>query len=196
MPTTRTWHDLIAIFALAALAVLACPLMVSLSSETVEMRILVATPTPLPARVYILPFRQVFAVGAGQPITATPFLLYENGTDVFQMIDRQAPFVRLQTLDGTIHFWTAEENISLAPPQAAQADFSVRGKSARLKPGIGFACVRNDNAAPPLSACQNPHTLTTAILISHITSDAVEYYLADVNGKNYYISPDAIGEVK
>ena len=68
------------------------------------------TPT-LAARVFLLPFRQVFAIGLAEPITRTTFLLYENGTDVFKMIDQRGAYTRLQTLDAKMNFWTASENV-------------------------------------------------------------------------------------
>ncbi|MBI5650613.1 MAG: hypothetical protein HZC40_09245 [Chloroflexi bacterium] len=193
MTNSRVWRDLIAIVSLVVLLLLAFPLLGSLFEDAVELRVL---PTPLPARIFLLPLRQVFAVGETQPITPTRFLVYEGGTDVFQMIERRDSFVRLQTLDANFNFWTQSENVSLLPPLATQADFSARGTSARINGANGFACLQNVNASPPFATCQKPANLTRATLIARIVSDAVEFYLGEVEGVNYFIAPEAIIEVK
>ena len=149
------------------------------------------TPTATPlARVYLLPFRQVFAVGQTQPSTSTPILLYENGSDVFQVIGRQSSFVRLQTLDARLNFWTAAENTSPMPPAAPQYDFTVRGKTVRLTGATGLACLHEGNAIPPLSPCQPLASVSTATLTARITAGlSTSLYLADINGRTYFLTP-------
>ncbi|CAG1008419.1 hypothetical protein ANAEL_03663 [Anaerolineales bacterium] len=194
MNNTRTWRDLIAVVSLAALFLLAAPLCGSLLQD--QTKVMLATPTPFPSRVYLFPFRHVFALGMSQPITPTQILLYENGSDVFQMIDQQGEFVRLQTRDGAKDFWTPGVNIALEPPPAAQSDFSVRGRIARLNDAAGFACLHDDNAAPPLSVCQSPPGFASATLVARVTSSAIQFYLAEVNGKMYFLSPDAVSAIQ
>jgi hypothetical protein len=193
MTNTRAWRDLIAIVSLIALSVLAFPLIGSLFEDAVELRVM---PTPLPSRVFLLPLRQVFAVGETQPLTSTRFLLYEGGTDVFQMIERRDAFVRLQTLDANFNFWTQNENVSLLPPLATQSDFSARGKSARINGATGFACLQNANASPAFALCQKPATLARATVIALFASDAVQVYFVEADGQNYFLAPETIAEIK
>ncbi|MBI4788620.1 MAG: hypothetical protein HY782_16430 [Chloroflexi bacterium] len=154
-----------------------------------------STPTPTPpatplARLYLIPFRQVFAVGQSQPLTSTPVLLYENGSDVFYIVGQQSNFVRLQTLDGRMNFWTRAENTSATPPQAPQYDFTVRGKTARLGVTDGLACLHEGNLIPPLSPCQPLSSFSTATLTARITSGfTTALYLAEINGRAYFLTP-------
>ncbi|MEW5718367.1 MAG: hypothetical protein AB1817_07075, partial [Chloroflexota bacterium] len=126
------------------------------------------TITPLP-RVYLLPLRRVFSVGQTQPQTNAPFLLYETGSDQFQLIGQQSTYVRLQTLNGRMNFWTARENISTIPPVAAEYDYSARGRTARLT-ASGFVCLRSEMPAPVFSICQPQPGLSSARVIAKITS--------------------------
>jgi len=190
MNASRQWHDLLAVLALGTLAVLAFPLLGSFANDTIEQRRV--QPTAVPTRVYLLPFRQVFAVGAGEPLTTTQVLLYENGTDVFQMIGKQGAFARLQTLDASLDFWTLRDNVVFTPPVAAQYDFSARGKTARLDSQRGMACLHRDGATPPLSACQSPAALTSATLTARIMTEGAEFYLVQVAERNYFITPDVL----
>lgn len=148
------------------------------------------TATP-PARVYLLPFRQVFAIGQPQPAPITPALLYENGSDIFQVMDRQAGYVRLQTLDARMNFWTGAENISPSPPASPQYDFTVRGKTAQLTNAAGLACMHELNSSPPFSICQPLSNFPTATLTARIFSSSSLLYLAEIGGKPYFLLPGA-----
>lgn len=147
-----------------------------------------ATP---PARIYLVPFRQVFAIGQPQPSPVTPAMLYENGSDLFQVLDRQAGYVRLQTLDARMNFWTGAENISLSPPTPPQYDFTVRGKTAQLANTGGLACIHEANSNPPFSICQPLSNFPTATLTARIFSGSSLLYLADIGGKPYFLLPGA-----
>lgn len=149
-----------------------------------------ATPT-LPARVYLQPFRQVFTAEPTAGLYSAPSLLYENGSDVFQVMERQGNYLRVQTLNGARSLWTAEQNISLSPPSAPQYDFSVRGRKVQLAGAAGLACLHQGNASPPLDPCESLFGITNATLTARITSGPVSLYLADVNGKTYYLLPEA-----
>jgi len=148
------------------------------------------TATPLP-RVYLLPLRRVFSIGQTQPQSDAPFLLYETGDDVFQMIAQQGSWIRLQTLDGRINFWTARENVSTIPPAPAEYDYSVRGKTARLA-ASSFVCLHAEMPAPVFSVCQTPSGLTTARVIAKITAGHIVFYQVEVNGRTYFVPPEGI----
>ena len=220
-------RDLIAVFALAAIGALACPLLGSLLGGTTpatigafSARVLptltptetptatntptlappstvaqgeTPTITPLP-RVYLLALRRVFSVGQAQPQTDAPFLLYEGGSDQFQMIGQQGTNVRLQTLDGRMNFWTARENISTIPPVAAEYDYSVRGKTARLA-SSGFVCLRSEMPAPVFSICQPQPGLSSARVIAKMAAGHIVFYLVEINGKNYFVPPEVIASI-
>jgi hypothetical protein len=149
------------------------------------------TPT-LAARAYLLPFRQVFAIGLAEPMTRTTFLLYENGTDVFQMIDQRGANTRLQTLDAKMNFWTATENVSLTPTASAQYDLSGRNKVLRLIPATGYACLHEDAPPPLFSTCQPLPNFSSARLSGKMTSGSVVVYLVEIDGKAYYVPPEII----
>jgi hypothetical protein len=151
------------------------------------------TATPLP-RVYLLPLRRVFSIGQTQPQSDAPFLLYETGDDAFQMIAQQGTWVRLQTLDGRINFWTARENVSTIPPAPAEYDDSVRGKTARLA-ASSFVCLHSEMPAPVFSVCQTPSGLTTARVIAKITAGHIVFYQVEVNGKTYFVPTEGIVSV-
>lgn len=177
-------RDWIIVLALTIIALLCFPLIGLLVSDV--------TPTSLinlfaPPRVYLLPLRPVFALGQAEPITDTPFLLYEGGSDVFYVIGRQSGWVRLQTLDRTLNFWTASENISTTPPSAAQYDFANRGKTIRLVPHVGLACLHEDTPPPVFATCQPPPNVLSVKLIAKITADTVTMYLIEIEGKNYFV---------
>ena len=154
-----------------------------------------ATPTitPLP-RVYLLPFRRVFSVGQAQPLTDAPFLLYETGSDQFQIIGQQGTNVRLQTLDGRMNFWTARENISTIPPVAAEYDYSARGKTARLAPS-GFMCLHSEMPTPVFSICQPQPGFSSVRVIAKITAGHIVFYLVEINGKNYFVPPEIVTSI-
>jgi hypothetical protein len=151
------------------------------------------TITPLP-RVYLLPLRRVFSIGQAQPQTDAPFLLYETGSDQFQMIGQQGTNVRLQTLDGRMNFWTARENTSTIPPVAAEYDYGVRGKTARLAVS-GFVCLHSEMPAPVFSICQPQPGLSSARLIAKITAGHVVFYLVEVNSKNYFVPSEVVATI-
>lgn len=151
----------------------------------------IGTSTPAP-RAYVLPFRQVFAIGQSGPITPSTFLLYENGTDVFQLIGQQGAYSRLQTLDGKMSFWTATENVSTSAPTAAQYDFSGRGKTIRLIPSTGYICLHEEAPPPTFSTCQALPNFSSAILTAKITSGSVIMYLVEIDNKNYYAPTEIV----
>ncbi len=194
MSSSRAWHDLIAFVSLVALALLAFPLLGSLTNDVVAQQ--KPQPTPLPARVYLLPFRQVFGFGASAPLSTTQVSLYENGTDVFQRIGRQEMYTHVQTLDGAIHFWTLSDNLVFTPPNPAQYDFALRDKSARLDRNRGVGCLHSDNAIPPFSVCQSPAGLASGTIVARITTEGAEFYLIQANDKHYFVSPDAVLEIR
>ena len=146
--------------------------------------------TPLP-RVYLLPLRRVFSIGQTSPQTDAPFLLYETGSDLFQLLGQQGANVRLQTLDGRMNFWTARENISTIPPVAAEYDYSGRDKTARLA-SSGFVCLHSEMPAPVFSICQPQPGLSSARLIAKITAGHIVFYLVEFNGKNYFVPLEVI----
>jgi len=192
-------RDFFIVLALAIIALLCFPLVGLALSDVTPASILqaFATPTPIePAtptslpRAYLLPFRQAFAIGQAVPITRTNFLLYENGTDVFHIVGKQAGFTRLQTIDGKMNFWTASENISTAPPTSAQYDFANRGKTIRLVPQTGYACLHEDAPPPVFASCQALPNFTTAQLTARITSGTVTMFLVEIDGKSYFVPPE------
>ncbi len=151
------------------------------------------TITPQP-RVYLLPLRRVFSVGQAQPQTDAPFLLYETGSDQFQLIGQQGTNVRLQTLDGRMNFWTARENISTIPPVAPEYDYSARGKTARLA-SSGFVCLRSEMPAPVFSICQPQPGFSSARVIAKITAGHIVFYLVEINGKNYFAPTEVVASI-
>jgi hypothetical protein len=155
-----------------------------------------ATPTATPRpRVYLLPFVQVFAVGQPQPATSTQVLLYEGGNDIFEVIAGQGPNVRLQTLDAALNFWTANNNIASAPPLAAQYDYSVRGKTARLASTTVFACAYNNSPTLAFGACQQLSNVSTAMLVARIAAGSSFLYLAQIGGTQYIVPASSIGPI-
>ncbi|MCX7840368.1 MAG: hypothetical protein N2559_13095 [Anaerolineae bacterium] len=148
------------------------------------------TATVLP-RVYLLPLRRVFAIGQAQPQSDAPFLLYEAGNDEFQMIAQQGAYVRLQTLDARINFWTTRDSVSTIPPAPAQYDYSARDKTARLA-SSGFACLRTEMPAPVFAMCQPLPEASSARIIAKITAGHIVFYLVEINGKQYLVPPEAI----
>ncbi len=217
----RTTKDAVAVMALVMLGALACVLLGSLFSEitppTLGAFVARATATPLstppptathiqvtatraPAetptatlmpRVYLLPLRRVFSIGQAQPQSDAPFLLYETGNDVFQMIAQQGTWVRLQTLDGRINFWTARENVSTIPPVPAEYDYSVRDKTARLV-ASSFACLQTEMPAPVFSVCQPYIGTTTARVLAKISAGHIVFYQVEINSKTYFVPPEGI----
>ncbi len=191
-------RDFLLVFALIVIALACFPILGLLVSNPAPTSITqvgatstpVGTATPLP-RVYVLPFRQVFAIGQSQPITPSAFLLYENGTDVFQLIGQQGTFDHLQTSDGKLSFWTAAENVSSAPV-AAQYDLSGRGKTIRLIPSTGYACLHEDAPPPTFSTCQLLPNFSSAKLNAKIMSGSVMMYLVEIDSKTYYMPPDIV----
>jgi len=177
-------RDVILVLALAIIALLCFPLLGLLMSDVMPASVMNLF---VPPRVYLLPLRQVFALGQASPITDTHFLLYEGGSDVFYVIGRQGGWVRLQTLDGTLNFWTASENISTAPPSAAQYDFADRGKTIRLVPQTGFACLHEEVPPPIFAPCQPAPNFSSAKLIAKITANTITMYLVEIEGKSYFV---------
>jgi hypothetical protein len=192
-------RDFILVIALVVIALLCFPILGLLVSDFTPASIAqaratstpIGTSTPAP-HAYLLPFRQVFAIGQSRPISPSAFLLYENGTDVFQLIEQQGAFARLQTLDGKLSFWTAAENVSMNAPTAAQYDFSGRGKTIRLIPSTGYACLHEDAPPPTFSTCQSLPNFSSAKLTAKITSGPVIIYLVEIDNKNYYAPPDIV----
>jgi hypothetical protein len=151
-----------------------------------------ATPaaTVLP-RVYLLPLRRVFAIGQTQPQSDAPFMLYETGNDEFQMIAQQGAYVRLQTLDARINFWTTRDSVSTIPPAPVEYDHSVRDKTARLA-ASGFACLRTEMPAPVFSICQPLPDASSARVLVKITAGHIVFYLVKINGKEYFVPSEVI----
>ncbi len=155
---------------------------------------LTPTATPRP-QVYLAPFVQVFALGQAQPSNSTQVLMYQGGTDIFQIIARQGTFVRLQTLDASLNFWTAAENISITSPLAAQYDYGMRGKQARLTSSSVFACAYNNNPTLAFGACAQLQNVSSATLVARINAGASSLYLAQMNGTQYVIPSSAVASI-
>ncbi len=155
---------------------------------------LTPTATPLP-RVYVLPFRRVFAIGQNSPASEAPFLLYENGGDAFELIGQQGNALRLQTLDGRMNFWATRDNLSTIPPPQAEFDFTVRGKTLRFAPGAGYVCVHADSPPPAFAVCQPNAGLTTARVTARIVAGHITIYLVELNGKSYYVPLEAVAGI-
>lgn len=218
----RRTKDAFAVFALGAMLVLACPLLMSLCAQTTPPTLgafvarATLTPTPLPTatrapteapmitraasatpaatalpRVYLLPLRRVFAIGQTQPQSDALFLLYESGNDEFQMIAQQGAYVRLQTLDARISFWTTRDSVSTIPPAPPEYDHSVRDKTARLAAN-SFACLRTEMPAPVFAMCQPLPEASSARILIKITAGHIVFYLVEINGKQYFVPPEAI----
>lgn len=194
-------RDFIIVLALAIIALLCFPLLSLIMTDVTPASIanVFATPTPLEPptptvapRAYLLPFRQAFAINQAAPITRTNFLLYENGTDVFHVIGQQDKFTRLETLDGKLNFWTTTESISHTPPESAVYDFANRGKTIRLVPQTGFACLHEDAPPPVFAACQQLPNFSTAKLTAKITAGAITIYLVEIDGKSYFLPPENV----
>lgn len=188
-------RDFIIVIVLAIIALLCFPLLSLIMTDVTPASIanVFATPTPTVApRAYLLPFRQAFAINQAAPITQTNFWLYENGTDVFHVIDQQDKFTRLETRDGKLNFWTTTESISNTPPESAVYDFANRGKTIRLVPQTGFACLHEDAPPPVFAACQPLPNFSTAQLAAKITAGAMTIYLVEIDGKNYFLPPENV----
>jgi hypothetical protein len=189
-------RDAVLVLAIVTIALLCLPLLGMLFGDFNPAAMTNAstpgvTPT-LAARAYLLPFRQVFAIGLAEPITRTTFLLYENGTDVFQVIGQRGAYTRLQTLDAKMNFWTGSENVSLTPTASAQYDLSERNKVLRLIPATGYACLHEDAPPPLFSTCQPLPNFSSARLSGKMTSGSVVVYLVEIDGKAYYVPPEVI----
>lgn len=171
-------------------------------AETPTLAPATATRAPTPAftitptttafpRVYLLPLRRVFAIGQVQPQSDAPFLLYEAGNDEFQMLTQQGAYVRLQTLDARLNFWTTRDSVSTIPPAPAAYDYSVRDKTARLATN-SFACLRTEMPAPVFAICQPLSEASSARILAKITAGHIIFYLIEINGKQYLVPPEAI----
>lgn len=194
-------RDLIIVIGLGVIALLCLPVLSLLMSDLTPPAIAQAFGTPTPAlspsptgvaRVYLLPFRQALAINQTEPTTRTNFLLYENGSDVFQAVGQQNNYVHLQTLDGKLSFWVASQDVSSTPPPSAEYDFSNRGKTIRLAPQTGYACLHEDAPPPVFALCQSLPNVATAKLIAKITAGSVTVYLVEIDNKNYFVPPESI----
>lgn len=188
-------RDFIIVIALASIALVCFPLLSLVMNDVTPASIAhtFASPTPIIApRVYVLPFRQAFALNQAAPIARTPFLLYESGTDVFHVIGQQGEFTRLETIDSKFNFWTTTESVSNTPPESAMYDFANRGKTIRLVPQAGFACLHEDAPPPVFAPCQQLPNFTTAQLTAKITAGAVTLYLVEIDGKSYFLPPENV----
>lgn len=148
---------------------------------------LTPTPTPRP-QVYLQPFVQVFAVGQPQPSASTQVMMYEGGNDLFEVLATEGQLARLQSLDGSINFWTAIGNSSTTPPPAPQYDDSVRGMQVRLASTSLFACAYSNRSTLAFGACQQLNNLTTATLRTRIIVRNYILYIAEIGGVQYIIS--------
>jgi len=148
------------------------------------------TATPIP-RVYLNPLHQVLAIGQAQPTPAGQIRLYQNGNDPFQVIGSADKFVRLQSLDGTISFWTGIENVATALPVAPKFDYSNRGKTVALIAQNGLACSYDSAAA--FVPCQPIPAAPTALFIAQVTTSATRLYLIEINTIQYLVPVEAVG---
>ncbi len=148
---------------------------------------LTPTSTPFP-RVYLLPFIQVFAVGKADPSASGTVLMYEGGSDVFEVLAVQGGLERLQTTDAKMNFWTGSDNVSPSLPTQAVSDFSVRGRSALVPPGSVFACAYNSRPSLAFGSCLRINGVTNATLIARIQVRQSSLYLADIKGAEYIVS--------
>jgi hypothetical protein len=153
------------------------------------------TPTPLP-RVYLFPFVQVFSMGQPQPSSSTQVLMYDGGTDVFEVLATQGTFTRAQTLDGSLTFWTASTNASPVQPPAAIYDYSFRGRTAKLSQSSVFACAYNESPTVAFGACKQLNNSSTVVLVAHLIAGTNPLYIARINGAAYVISETAVASVQ
>jgi hypothetical protein len=154
-----------------------------------------ATATPLP-QVYLLPFVQVFAVGHPEPGDSTQVLLYEGGSDVFEILGTEGDLSRLETQDGGLSFWTATDNVSPGQPLAAQYDYSVKGRTAKLSGSSVLACAYNDRPKLAFGACQQLNNASTAVLNARVIAGPTALYIAQINGALLVISANAVVSVE
>ncbi|HZQ11048.1 MAG TPA: hypothetical protein VFD70_31045, partial [Anaerolineae bacterium] len=90
--------------------------------------------TPLPTGlVYLKPFSQVFAINQPTPNTSDTLWLYEaNDTTPFQVYAQQGAFTHLVSQNGSLNFWTLNENVMQTPPIPPRFDTSVAGQTVQL----------------------------------------------------------------
>lgn len=147
------------------------------------------TATPLP-HVYLNPMHPVFAIGQAQPTPAGSNRMYQFGNDAFEVIGSADKFVRLQSLDGSLNFWTGIENVAGAPPSAPRFDFSQRGKIVALTQGNFQAC--SYDSAAVFVPCQTMPLAPTALYIARVSSGSTNIALIEINGTQYLVPIEAV----
>jgi hypothetical protein len=118
-------------------------------------------------------------------------MMYEGGTVVFEVLETAGAVTRLQTPDGALNFWTATSSISRTPPQAAQYDYSVRGRSAAIIVPTIFACAHSEQPTLAFGLCTQLNNVTTATLVARITAGSTMLYLAQI-GTGQYLIPTGV----
>lgn len=118
--------------------------------------------------------------------------MYNGGADVFEVLANQGTFVRLQTPDASLSFWTASGNISAVQPPAAQYDYSVKGRTARLLVRSVFTCVYSDRPTLGFGPCQQLNNVSAAILNARVIAGGAPLYIAQIDGVLYVIPASTV----
>jgi len=151
------------------------------------------TATPIP-RVYLNPMHQVFAIGQAQPTPAGQIRLFQSSSEPFQVIGSAEKFVRLQSPDGALNFWTGIESVATTLPAAPRFDYSQRGKTVTLIAPNALACSYDSAAA--FVPCQPIPSAASALLIAQVTTSVTRLYLIEINTIQYLVPVDAVGRLQ
>lgn len=148
------------------------------------------TPTPsVPRTGFLKPFSQVFALNQDSPSPNNQLWLYEaNDNAPFNLPAQQGAFTHLISQDGTLNFWTLNENVANTPPPAPTFDTTMAGQSVQFVSASIFACEAQSPTSAILGMCGQVSDLTQVQLIERATVDSAILYLLSLNGKTYWVS--------
>ncbi len=152
----------------------------------------IITPLP-PGFVYLKPFSQVFALNQPTPNTSDTLWLYEaNDTTPFQVLAQQGAFTHLVSQNGSLNFWTLNENVTQTPPIPPRFDTSVAGQTVQLVGSSIFACEGQSPGGLVLGRCDQLQDITQAQVIQRAQVDSSVIYLIQINGKTYWVSSNVL----
>lgn len=155
---------------------------------------LAVSPTPpAPGTVYLKPFSQVFAINQDAPGPTDQLWLYEGAANTpFQVAGLQGAFTHMVSQDGTLNFWTLNDNVVPTSMPAPVFDDTFAGRSVEFVGEKIFACEAQFPSPLLLGQCAEITGVTQGEVVQRAQVESSVLYEVRINTKLYWVSSNVL----
>ncbi len=162
------------------------------ASAAISLTPTVAATAAAPGIVFVKPFSQATGLNQETPTASETIWLYEGSADApFEILAQQGAFTRVQAQDGSLNFWTLNENVTAAPAPEPQYE-NLNAPPVEFVPGSVFACEGRIPRGLILGVCQQFQDPGPAEALARVTVDGSTLYLVRYNYQTYWVSANVL----